>query len=239
MHKKGLYEKFIKRSFVFFGSLFALIILSPLILIIAILVRIKLGYPVIFKQKRPGLNNKIFSMYKFRSMTTDKDNTGRLLPDEERMTKFGSFLRATSLDELPELFNILKGEMSFVGPRPQLIKDLVFMDTDQILRHSVRPGLTGYAQVNGRNHMNWETKFDMDIDYVFRISFFRDIRILLKTIVVILKKEGVNGHGSSTSQDFGDYLLQKGKIDSKTYIVKIGEAEKLEKGVFKFDDVYR
>ena len=157
-HKKGIYEKYIKRLLDLILSLIALICLSPILLIVAILVRVKLGSPVIFKQKRPGKDEKIFTLYKFRTMTDEKDESGNLLPDSQRLTKFGKFLRSTSLDELPELINIIKGDMSIVGPRPQLVRDMIFMNDEQRKRHSVRQGFTGLAQVNGRNNITWEEK---------------------------------------------------------------------------------
>ncbi|WRK52218.1 sugar transferase [Coprobacillaceae bacterium CR2/5/TPMF4] len=166
-----MYRKYIKRILDFILSLIALVILSPIILVIAILVRIKLGSPVIFKQKRPGLNEKIFTLYKFRTMTDAKDENGNLLPDNIRLTKFGKILRSTSLDELPELFNILKGDMSIVGPRPLLVKYLPLYNKSQKHRHDVRPGFTGWAQCNGRNALSWEEKFDLDIYYVNHVSF--------------------------------------------------------------------
>ncbi len=169
-----MYKRYFKRPMDLILSLIALIILSPVLLVIAILVKLKLGSPVIFKQERPGLNEKIFTMYKFRTMTDEKDENGKLLPDSKRLTKFGKFLRSTSLDELPELFNILKGDMSLVGPRPQLIRDLVFMTQAQRQRHSVLPGLTGWAQINGRNNISWEGKFILDLEYIDDISFLND-----------------------------------------------------------------
>lgn len=171
-HKKRFYERFIKRPQDFLCSLLAIIVLSPVMLITAILVRVKLGSPVIFKQDRPGLNGKVFKLYKFRSMTDKKDENGNLLPDEERLTHFGKVLRSTSLDELPELFNIFKGDMAVVGPRPLLVKYLPLYNTHQARRHEVRPGFTGYAQVHGRNSITWEDKFDKDVYYVDHVSFF-------------------------------------------------------------------
>ena len=176
-----MYRKYIKRILDFILSLIALIILSPILLVIAILVRIKLGSPVIFKQERPGLNEKIFTLYKFRTMTDKKDKEGNLLPDSERLTRFGKMLRSTSLDELPELINILKGDMSIVGPRPLLVEYLELYNEEQKHRHDVRPGLTGLAQVSGRNAISWEEKFNKDIEYINNITFIGDCKIILKT----------------------------------------------------------
>lgn len=215
--KKGIYERFFKRLFDFVLALIGLIVLSPVLLIVAILIRVKLGKPILFKQKRPGLNEKIFTLYKFRTMTDKRDENGNLLPDSERLTKFGKFLRSTSLDELPELFNILKGDMSFVGPRPQLIKDMIFMTNEQRLRHTVLPGLTGWAQVNGRNNITWEEKLAYDLEYVNNISFLFDIKIIIMTIYKVLKREGVTAQGMDTAEDLGDYLLKTGKIDLEKY----------------------
>lgn len=186
----------------FILSLIALIVLSPVIVIIAILVRVKLGSPIIFKQQRPGLNEKIFTMYKFRTMTDERDANGELLPDSERLTKFGKFLRSTSLDELPELFNILKGDMSIVGPRPLLVQYLPLYNDFQRRRHEVRPGLTGLAQVNGRNAIDWEEKFFLDVRYVEKISFFLDLKIIFLTIKKVLVKEGINSKTSATTEPF-------------------------------------
>ena len=181
------------------------------------MVRIKLGSPVIFKQKRPGLNEKIFTLYKFRSMTDDKDKDGKLLSYSIRLTKFGKWLRSTSLDELPELFNIIKGDMSIVGPRPQLIKDMVFMTAEQRRRHSVRPGLTGLAQINGRNNITWEEKFENDLLYIEKITFFNDLEIIIKTAVKVLKKDDIFTEGMDTAEDLGDYLLRIGNVDQFEY----------------------
>lgn len=202
MHKKGIYERFYKRPFDFFVSLIALIILSPLMIVIAILVRIKLGHPVIFKQKRPGLNERIFTLYKFRTMTDKKDESGELLPDSERLTKFGRFLRSTSIDELPGLINIMKGNMSIVGPRPLLVEYLDLYTDEQRKRHEVRPGLSGYAQVNGRNAITWEEKFKFDIVYVNNISFRHDVGIILKTVLKVFKREGVSSSTHVTMEPF-------------------------------------
>ena len=212
-----MYRKYFKRLFDIICSLLALIVLSPVLLITAILVRIKLGSPVLFKQKRPGLHEKIFTLYKFRTMTNQKDEQGNLLPDEVRLTKFGKMLRSTSLDELPELWNILKGDMSIVGPRPQLIKDMVFMTDEQRKRHIVRPGLTGLAQVNGRNAIAWETKLQFDLDYLKRITFLRDLALIFQTLLKTIKRDGISEEGKETAMDLGDYLLEQKKISMSFY----------------------
>lgn len=201
-HRAGFYEKYIKRMLDFLLALIAIVILSPIILVTALLVRIKLGSPVIFCQKRPGKDEKIFSMYKFRSMTDEKDENGNLLPDEVRLTGFGKKLRATSLDELPELFNILKGDMSIVGPRPLLVAYLERYNEEQKHRHDVRPGLTGLAQVNGRNAISWEEKFAYDVEYVNRVSFWNDIKIIFQTIGSVLKRDGISSTTSVTMEEF-------------------------------------
>lgn len=197
-----MYRLFIKRLLDFVLSLIALVILSPVILIVAILVKIKLGSPVLFKQERPGKNEKIFRMYKFRTMTDKKDENGNLLPDEIRLTKFGKVLRSTSLDELPELFNILKGDMSIVGPRPLLVKYLPLYNEYQKHRHDVRPGFTGWAQCNGRNALSWEEKFDLDVYYTKHVSFLLDLRIIFKTIKIVLFREGISSETSVTMEEF-------------------------------------
>ena len=202
MHKKGIYEKYIKRPQDFICALLASIVLSPVILITAILVRVKLGSPVIFKQERPGYNEKIFTMYKFRTMTDKCDENGELLPDELRLTSFGKKLRSTSLDELPELVNILKGDMSIVGPRPLLVQYLPLYNKHQKRRDDVRTGITGYAQVNGRNSITWEDKFDKDVYYVDNISFLMDWKIVLKTVTTVINKDGISSETSDTMEDF-------------------------------------
>lgn len=199
---KNVYKFFVKRCLDFVLSLLALILLSPVLLIVAVLVRIKLGTPVIFKQERPGRNEKIFRMYKFRTMTDQKDNEGRLLPDEIRLTSFGKKLRSTSLDELPELFNILKGDMSIVGPRPLLVRYLPLYNERQRHRHDVRPGFTGLAQVNGRNSISWEEKFEWDVKYVENLSFGLDVKIILQTVKTVLKREGISSGTSVTMEEF-------------------------------------
>lgn len=187
-----MYEKYFKRMLDFLLSLMAFIVLSPIIAIVYILVRIKLGKPAIFKQERPGKNEKIFTLYKFRTMTDRKDEEGNLLPDAERLTKFGKFLRSTSIDELPELVNIIKGDMSIVGPRPLLVEYLPLYNEEQKHRHDVRPGLTGLAQVSGRNSISWEEKFREDIEYINKIKIMEDIKIILLTVAKVFKREGIS-----------------------------------------------
>ena len=188
---RGIYRNYLKRPLDFILSLTGIIVLSPLLIIITILVRIKLGSPVIFRQKRPGLNEKIFTLYKFRTMTDERDENAELLPDEQRLTGFGKFLRSTSLDELPELFNILKGDMSIVGPRPLLVEYLPYYTEEEMKRHSVIPGITGLAQVSGRNNLNWDERFKKDIEYVEKCSFVLDIKIFFLTILKVVKKSDV------------------------------------------------
>ena len=201
-HKKGFYEALIKRPQDFLCALLALIVLSPVMLVTAILVRVKLGSPVIFKQERPGLEGKVFRLYKFRTMTDQKDENGELLPDEIRLTGFGKKLRSTSLDELPELFNILKGDMAVVGPRPLLVRYLPRYNAHQARRHEVRPGFTGYAQVNGRNSITWEEKFDKDVYYVDHVTFLGDWKIVFQTVGTVLKREGISSDTSATMEEF-------------------------------------
>lgn len=201
-HKKGFYEKYIKLPQDVVLATLALIVLSPVMLVVAILVRTKLGSPVLFKQERPGLNGKIFKLYKFRSMSDAKDENGNLLPDEERLGKFGKTLRSTSLDELPSLLNIIKGEMSIVGPRPLLVRYLPRYNEHQARRHEVRPGFTGHAQVNGRNSISWEDKFNYDVEYVDNITFINDWKIIFKTVLVVLKRDGISSETSVTMEEF-------------------------------------
>lgn len=202
MHKRGFYEKYIKRPQDFCCALIGTIVLSPVMGVTALLVKKKLGSPVIFKQKRPGLNGEIFKLYKFRTMTDEKDENGTLLSDEERLTSFGKKLRATSLDELPELINILKGDMAVVGPRPLLVQYLERYNEHQARRHEVRPGLTGYSQVNGRNAITWEERFDNDVFYVDNITFLGDLKIVFQTITTVLKRDGINSETSVTMEEF-------------------------------------
>lgn len=200
--KSGIYRKYIKRLLDIVLSLIAIICLSFVFLIVAFLVRVKLGSPVLFKQKRPGMNEKIFLMYKFRTMTDERGEDGELLPDDVRLTKFGKFLRSTSLDELPELFNILKGDMSLVGPRPLLVQYLPLYNEHQKRRHEVRPGLSGLAQVNGRNAISWEDKFNLDVEYVENISFITDIKIILLTMKKVFIREGITSETAATVEVF-------------------------------------
>lgn len=201
-HKQGFYEKYVKRLADIVCSLVVLAIFWWLYIILAILVRVKLGSPVLFKQQRPGKNEKIFNMYKFRTMTDARDEKGNLLPDEIRLTKFGKALRVTSLDELPEIFNILKGDMSLIGPRPLLVKYLPRYNEEQHHRHDVRPGLTGYAQAHGRNAVSWEEKFDMDVWYVNHVSMKTDIKVVLDTVKTVVKREGISSDTSVTMEEF-------------------------------------
>lgn len=212
-----MYAKYVKRILDFTLSLLALIVLSPIMLILYILVRIKLGNPVIFKQMRPGKDEKIFKLYKFRTMTDEKDEQGNLLPDEVRLTKFGKFLRSTSLDELPELINIIKGDMAIVGPRPLLVQYLEFYNEEQKHRHDVRPGLTGLAQVSGRNSITWEEKFKQDIEYINHLTFKNDVKIIFMTIGKVFKREGISQDGEATMERFDIAQTQKqnAKIEEK------------------------
>ena len=216
--KRTIYERFVKRPLDIICALLAIICFCWLYAIVAILVKIKLGSPVLFKQMRPGFNEKIFPLYKFRTMTDERDENGELLPDEVRLTKFGKWLRSTSLDELPEAFNILNGTMSVIGPRPQLVRDMVFMTPDQRRRHCVKPGLSGQAQVNGRNGISWQEKLDWDLKYIEKITFIGDLRIIGQTVMkAFIKQEGVVREGTASDMDFGDYLLSKGVVSKEEY----------------------
>lgn len=201
-HKQGFYEKYVKRLADIVCSLVVLVLFWWLYIILAVLVRFKLGSPILFKQQRPGKNEKIFNMYKFRTMTDARDDNGELLPDEVRLTRFGKALRATSLDELPEIFNILKGDMSLIGPRPLLVQYLPRYNEEQHHRHDVRPGLTGYAQAHGRNAVSWEEKFDMDVWYVNHVSMKTDIKVVLDTVKTVVKREGISSDTSVTMEEF-------------------------------------
>ena len=213
-----MYEKFLKRVMDFVLSLMALLILSPVFLALTVVGAIVMKGNPFFVQPRPGKNEKIFKLIKFRTMTCEKDKDGKLLPDEKRLTPYGKFLRSASLDELPEFVNILKGDMSFVGPRPQLVRDMVFMTPEQRRRHSVMPGLTGYAQVNGRNAISWEQKFRYDLEYIDGgITLVKDIKIALKTVLKVFEKADIVREGTASDLDFGDYLLEKGEITQEEY----------------------
>ena len=229
-----LYRQFFKRFWDVVLSGLAIIVLSPVILILTILGRVKMKGNPFFTQLRPGKKDKngeekIFKLIKFRSMTEEKDASGNYLPDSVRLTKYGERLRSTSLDELPELFNIFKGDMSIVGPRPQLVRDMVFMTEEQRKRHDILPGLTGLAQVRGRNSSKWEDRLNNDLEYISHISLLGDIKILLLTVLKVLKREGIAEEGESTSTDFGDYLLATGKISKDLYDDKQVEAKRILK----------
>ena len=235
LRKMGFYEKYIKRVIDIACALAAIICFSPIYIGVAILVRMKLGSPVLFTQDRPGLVNQdgketIFKMYKFRTMTDEKDENGDLLPDEKRLTSFGKWLRSTSLDELPEVFNILNGTLSVCGPRPQLVRDMVFMTNEQRMRHTAKPGLSGLAQVNGRNAIKWEDKLDWDLKYIQKVSLLGDLRIVLKTVkTAFIKQEGITDGDMATAEDLGDYLFRTGKITNEEYKTK----QKIAKSILK------
>lgn len=223
-----MYKKYVKRLADIVCALAALSVFCWLYAIVALLVRINLGSPIIFKQPRPGKDEKIFYLYKFRTMTDKRDANGNLLPDSERLTKFGKFIRATSLDELPEAINILKGDMSVVGPRPLLVRDMVFMTPDQRKRHTVSPGLTGLAQVSGRNGITWEQKLSYDLEYIEKISFFKDVKIVLLTVwSAFVKHDGISQEGMDTAEDLGNWLLDNGVVDKEVYDAKVKEANEL------------
>lgn len=216
----GPYEKYLKRPIDLFCGLAAVIVFCWLYAIIAILVRIKLGSPILFRQKRPGKDGKIFEMYKFRSMTDEKDENGELLPDTERLTKFGCMLRSTSLDELPEAFNIIKGDMSVIGPRPLAVQYLSYYSDEENHRHDVRPGLSGLAQVHGRNSVNWEEKFAYDVEYVNKITFLGDIKIILLSVKTALKRESIGVRGVDSPLDFDVYRRKQLEEQDNEYIRK-------------------
>lgn len=222
-----MYAKCIKRVLDFVIALCALIILFPLLLILTVVGAVKMKGNPFFTQLRPGKDEKIFKLIKFRSMTCETDADGNLLPDEQRLTSYGQFLRASSLDELPELFNILTGDMSIVGPRPQLVRDMVFMTPEQRKRHGVRQGLTGLAQANGRNAISWEKKLAYDLQYVEKITFLGDVRIIAQTVVGVLRKDGISEEGMATAADLGDYLLSIGAVTQEMYDEKQEEANRL------------
>ncbi len=229
----GFYEKYIKRILDIICSLLFIIVFCWLYAIIAMIVRVKMGSPVLFKQPRPGIikNGKetIFDMYKFRSMTDKRDKNGDLLPDDQRLPKFGAMLRSTSLDELPEVFCILRGDMSVIGPRPQLVRDMVFMSDEQRMRHTAKPGLTGLAQVMGRNAITWEEKLDWDLKYIEKVSFLGDVKILFQTVVAVLKRSGITDGENATALDYGDALLREGKVSKAKYDALQAHARNLVK----------
>ena len=234
--KMGVYEKYVKRVIDIICATGAIVVFSPLYLGVSLLVRVKLGSPVLFTQDRPGLvgpdgKETVFKMYKFRSMTDERDENGELLPDEVRLTKFGQWLRNTSLDELPEAFNILNGTMSVIGPRPQLVRDMVFMTEEQRMRHTAKPGLSGLAQVNGRNAISWEDKIDWDLKYIENVSFKEDLRIIFATVKkAFIKQEGITQDDMATAEDLGDYLLRTEKVDKSEYQEKQYIAKRILNG---------
>ena len=231
VRKRGIYERCVKRGLDILCALLALLVFGWLYLIVAVLVRVKLGAPVLFTQPRPGKDEKIFKLYKFRSMTDARDENGNLLPDEVRLTKFGKALRATSLDELPEAFNILKGDMSVIGPRPQLVRDMVFMTDEQRQRHTVRPGLSGLAQTRGRNAITWDGKLETDLEYIRDVTLWNDIKIIFNTVKqVFFKQKGLENSDADEvdiTDDFGDYLLKAGRVTREEYDRKQAEAKQL------------
>lgn len=222
-----MYANCFKRVLDFLLSLCALTVLSPLLLALTVIGAIAMKGNPFFTQLRPGKDERIFKLIKFRTMTCETDADGKPLPDEQRLTAYGKFLRTSSLDELPELFNILIGDMSIVGPRPQLVRDMVFMTPEQRLRHTVRQGLTGLAQVNGRNNMTWEQKLTYDLQYIENITLIEDVKIFFKTVGKVFRQDGINEEGNATAEDFGDYLLRKGAVNREEYLAKQKEAEAL------------
>lgn len=229
--KQGIYERYIKRLLDIICALAALIVFGWLYIIVAVLVRVKLGSPVLFTQPRPGKDEKIFKLYKFRTMTDARDENGKLLPDDVRLTKFGKALRSTSLDELPEAFNILKGDMSVIGPRPQLVRDMVFMTPEQRLRHIVRPGLSGLAQTRGRNALSWDGKLETDLEYIQHVTLLGDLKIIFDTVKqVFFRQKGLENSDVDEveiTDDFGDYLLKAGRVSMEEYIEKQADAKEL------------
>ena len=228
-----LYRQFFKRFYDIVLSGIAILCLSPVLLILIIVGAVKMKGNPFFTQLRPGKiskktgKEKIFKLIKFRTMTNAKDKDGNLLPDDKRLTRYGEILRSTSLDELPELFNIFAGHMTIIGPRPQLVRDMVFMTEKQRKRHTVSPGLTGLAQCSGRNNMTWEQKFEYDLEYIKKITLFGDLKIVFKTAVSVFKREGINEEGMATAMDLGDYLLHKGEVTEEEYAKKQAEAKEL------------
>lgn len=222
-----MYKHFFKRIFDIVSSGMALIVLSPILIYVGYLVKTRLGSPVLFTQVRPGKDGRLFRMYKFRSMTDERDADGQLLPDDVRLTDFGKKLRATSLDELPELINIFKGDMSVVGPRPQLVRDMIFFTKEEMQRQSVYPGLTGLAQICGRNNITWKEKFAFDLQYIKKISFLEDMSIIYRTVFKVSAQEDIATDGMETAEDYGDWLLRTGQISKEEYDRKQAEAKRL------------
>ena len=222
--------KCLKRCFDFLLALVAFLILFPILLVLSLIGAIVMRGNPFFTQPRPGRNEKIFRLIKFRSMTSAKDENGNLLPDEKRLTGYGKFIRSTSIDELPSLLNIIKGDLSIVGPRPQLVRDMVFMTEEERRRHTVAPGLTGLAQCSGRNNMSWERKFEYDLQYIERITFVGDVKIVFRTAFKVLKRDGINEEGMATAEDLGDYLLRTGRVTKEEYDEKQEEARALLRG---------
>lgn len=222
-----MYANYIKRVMDFTLALCALIVLSPLLFVLLISGAIVMKGNPVFSQPRPGKGEKIFRLYKLKSMTDERDENGNLLPDEKRLVSYGKFLRASSCDELASLINIIKGDLSIVGPRPQLVRDMVFMTDEQRRRHTVRPGLTGLAQVNGRNNITWERKLEYDLEYIEKITFLGDVKIILQTVGKVLKRSDIVRDGTSSDMDFGDWLMLNGEVDEETYDAKQEEAKEL------------
>ena len=227
MRLQALYARYFKRVLDFCCALVAICCLYPLLVILTIVGAIKMKGNPFFTQPRPGMDEKIFKLIKFRTMTNERDANGNLLPDDVRLNAYGKFLRSTSLDELPELFNILKGDMAVIGPRPQLVRDMVFMTPEQRKRHSVRQGLSGLAQINGRNAVTWENKIAFDLKYIEHITFIGDVIIILATLGKVFKRDGITEEGCDTATDLGDYLLASGKITREQYDRGQAEAKKL------------
>ena len=224
--KKSLYQKFIKRSLDLIFSLILIVVLSPIMFVISLFILMFMGRPIFFQQERPGLDEKIFTLYKFRTMLNKRSDKDADNSDEIRLKRFGKLIRSLSLDELPQLFNILKGEMSFIGPRPQLIKDMVFMSELHRQRHTIRPGLTGLAQVSGRNKLDWHKKLDLDIEYLNTLTCINDVKILIKTLFYVIKTQETVSDGFSTAEDYGDYLLRTHQINQSEYDQKLRDLKR-------------
>ena len=222
-----MYSKFLKRCLDFLLALCAFLFLFPILVLLALIGAVVMKGNPFFTQPRPGKNERIFRLIKFRSMTCEKDENGNLLPDEQRLTGYGKFIRSTSIDELPSLLNIIKGDLSIVGPRPQLVRDMVFMTDGERKRHTVAPGLTGLAQCSGRNNMSWEQKFAYDLQYIEKITFLGDVKIILKTVVKVFQRDGINEEGMATAEDLGDYLLRTERVTREEYDRKQAEAKEL------------